>query len=254
MYCPNYTNDILSTVITIAQKNISDIISQLAINEKPILYERGQDLSELAQRQKCLFLLHRGQLELRTRDKLVLIYESGDLVGIESLSPIITSVKSNDFAIEAIPIPLSYIEKDLGVNALIEIVANFSAIFFEAFSTNLPVQQELQPQIERFEDSAIIVEQGAYADDIYTLIEGQAEAYVDGKKVGDIKTDEVFGALAAMTNIGRTATIKSVGKSLVLRIKKDQLIELIKIRPGTIEKVIGDLARVIQDLNKRLCQ
>ena len=252
MYCPNSSSLRIDSVVEIAKNASTELVEQLQLINEAVLYERGVNLTELVRKNSTLFLLCEGQVELSIGDRTALIYEQGDLIGIESFLPIACHSVSKEFAIKAKAVSLISIEEKLGPRALLTLLSNFSAIFCEALVSNLPTQQEYEPKIQRFEDGEIIVEQGSFGDEIYTLIQGHAEAYVDGRKVGEVQCDEVFGALAAMTNIGRTATIKSSGKTLVLGINKDRLIELIKMRPGTVEKLIGDLARVIQDLNKKL--
>ena len=75
---------------------------------------------------------------------------------------------------------------------------------------------------------------------------------VSGKQVGEIKTDEVFGVVAALGETPRTATVIAADTCHVLAISKHEFSELIKLRPTTVSKVMQGMARTIADLNKKL--
>lgn len=254
MYLPNAISENIDHQLNSVIKHTSDLLAKLTFDSSKVLFQRGSDFSALASSDSNFYLLLSGQLELKLQDKTLLIYEKGDLVGLEALLPIESSCLARDFAVEVAVIPREKIEKQLGLGQVNSLLADFAALFMTALAANLPNNNVFEPECRRYEAGEVIVEQGTFGEDIFTLVEGHADVYVDGNKVGEVKTDEVFGALAAMTNIGRTATIISTGNSLVLGLKKDRLLELIKLRPGTVEKLIGDLARVIQDQNKRLTE
>ena len=84
------------------------------------------------------------------------------------------------------------------------------------------------------------------------LLSGVAEVYVSDVMVGEIHTDEIFGAIAALTGLPRTATIKAVTPCTVVVIDKESFNHLIETRPNTIFKLAEDMTRVIVSTNEKL--
>ena len=62
------------------------------------------------------------------------------------------------------------------------------------------------PEVRNYEQGDIIIQQGAKGDEVFTLISGNAHALVGETVVGEVKCDEIFGAIAAT---GSSAMFKS---------------------------------------------
>ncbi len=106
--------------------------------------------------------------------------------------------------------------------------------------------------MRNFAPSEVIIKQGTSGDEVYTLLNGHANVIVDGIIVGEVLADEIFGALAALTDMPRTASVVASQNCSVLSIEKDKFIELIQNRPLTVLKMVQDMARTIVDLNKKV--
>lgn len=230
----------------------NNLVKKLTLDSQETLYERETNFSALVREGRNLYLLTSGQVSLILGEKVLLEYEAGDLLGLESLASNTCRVVAHGFAVKATPISLRLIEDQLGKQDLSSLTLSFTNLLLQAYAGQLPDSTEFEPAIRRYEAGETIVEQGSKGGEIFTLLEGRANAIVDGKTVGEIHSDEVFGALAALTQMERTATIRAQKDCLVLSLPRDRLLELIKLRPGTIEKLIADLARVIKDLNQKL--
>ncbi|MDI7110958.1 cAMP-binding protein, partial [Pseudomonas aeruginosa] len=70
-------------------------------------------------------------------------------------------------------------------------------------------QPEVRPAtgFRHFAAGEALIRQGDDADHVFIIIEGHAEALVDGQKVGDVQKDEIFGAMAVFTREKRSATV-----------------------------------------------
>ena len=66
---------------------------------------------------------------------------------------------------------------------------------------------------------------------MFIIIEGHAEAYVDGQKVGDVQKDEIFGAMAVFTREKRSATVVASEPCTVMVIPKEQFLSLMQSNP-----------------------
>ena len=63
---------------------------------------------------------------------------------------------------------------------------------------------------------------------------------------------EIFGAMAALTNADRSATVRAKTNCSVVKVPKEQFTELIKSNPATIHSLLVDMANSIVNLNEQL--
>lgn len=98
----------------------------------------------------------------------------------------------------------------------------------------------------------VIIQQGDQADIVYTIISGEAEAMVDGVKVGDISEGEVFGAMAVFTGQPRSASVVARTACTVMAVPKDDFVLLIQAQPQAALNLIETLANKITELNQQL--
>lgn len=97
-----------------------------------------------------------------------------------------------------------------------------------------------------------MIHQGDEADHVFVIIEGHAEAFVDGHKVGEVPKDEIFGAMAVFTREPRNATVVASEPSTVMLIPGDQFLSLTRTNPKIAHSLIESMARRIDQLNKQL--
>ena len=104
----------------------------------------------------------------------------------------------------------------------------------------------------RVQAGETIIHQGDVAEHVYTLLEGHAEAYLDGVKVGDVNTQEIFGALAVFTRQPRMASVVAVTDCSLVAVRKEEFVELVEHQPQICLGVIEEMAEKIRQLNAEL--
>ena len=119
-------------------------------------------------------------------------------------------------------------------------------------SSLMKAEVEYKPTVKKFGRGDVIIEENSTGTEVYTMLSGVAEVYVSDVMVGEIHTDEIFGAIAALTGLPRTATIKAVTPCTVVVIDKESFNHLIETRPNTIFKLAEDMTRVIVSTNEKL--
>lgn len=97
-----------------------------------------------------------------------------------------------------------------------------------------------------------LIHAGDIAEDVFIIIEGRAEAWVNGQKVGEIEKDEIFGAMAVFTDEPRNATVIASEPCTVMLIPKDQFITLMHSNPRIAHSLIESMARRIDLMNKEI--
>ncbi|HEX4547427.1 Crp/Fnr family transcriptional regulator [Pseudomonas sp.] len=100
----------------------------------------------------------------------------------------------------------------------------------------------------------VLIQQGDVADHVFVIIDGHAEAFVDGHKVGDVPKDEIFGAMAVFTGEPRNATVITREPSTVMLIPGDQFLSMTRSNPRIAHSLIESMARRIGQLNQQITQ
>lgn len=115
-------------------------------------------------------------------------------------------------------------------------------------------QADVQPTtgFQHFAPGEELIQQGETADHVFVIIEGHAEAWVDGQKVGDVSKDEIFGAMAVFTGETRTATVIATEPCTVMVIPKEQFMTLMQNNPRIANSLIESMARRIDMMNKEI--
>lgn len=109
-----------------------------------------------------------------------------------------------------------------------------------------------QPGFRRFADGEAIISQGDEAEYVYTILEGTADVSVDGVKVGEIKEEEIFGAMAVLTGQRRAATVTARGSCSVMMVARDDFASLVNSHPNLFINLLRDMTRTIVSLNERV--
>ena len=104
-------------------------------------------------------------------------------------------------------------------------------------------------EIRDYPSGQNIIEQGTKAEEVYFMIEGEADVVVNGIAVGNVKKDEIFGSLAALTGKPRGASVTAKEQCLVMVTRAEDFMTLVKTRPMTVATLMQDMARIIGDLN-----
>ncbi|CAD5378770.1 cAMP-binding proteins - catabolite gene activator and regulatory subunit of cAMP-dependent protein kinases [Pseudomonas sp. OF001] len=117
-------------------------------------------------------------------------------------------------------------------------------------------QPELRPSTGflHFAAGEELIHQGDEADNVFIIVEGHAEAFVDGHRVGDVQKDEIFGAMAVFTGEQRSATVIASEPCTVMAIPKEQFVSLMHSNPRIAHSLIESLARRVRLLNQEVTQ
>ena len=74
------------------------------------------------------------------------------------------------------------------------------------------------------ESDTVIIEQGQDGDQIYVIEAGRVSVEVDGISVGTLQTGDVFGEIAPLRHLPRTATVRSTAETTLLVLDGDQFV------------------------------
>ncbi|GMR16670.1 MAG: cAMP-binding protein CbpA [Gammaproteobacteria bacterium] len=206
---------------------------------------------------KSIFLIKSGTISETYDGQLIVNYENGDLIGTDGLFQKKTTTYENDFAV--------IVDEYDGQQFIDEItndknkVLNWSQYLsclnqsFQLLACHFGRQDAaFNPEFRIFKKGDVIIEENTEGDEVFTLLTGSSRVMVNNTEVGEINSDEIFGAIAALTNTKRIASVVATSECETLVIKNNNFRSLLKARPDTVQKLINDMARTIVSCNDRI--
>ncbi|HSV56185.1 MAG TPA: cyclic nucleotide-binding domain-containing protein [Magnetospirillaceae bacterium] len=105
----------------------------------------------------------------------------------------------------------------------------------------------------RFEDGQYVCNEGEESDYLYYIVSGVLYVYSKGKLVSALTPDDIFlGEMSFLLSNRRSATIVSKGRSVLIRISKQDFVNLIKKNPHYGIFLARLLAQRLARLNLRM--
>ncbi len=99
-----------------------------------------------------------------------------------------------------------------------------SSEIFGSISEGILTRIAQKAELNQFEDNEIIIKQKNSSDSFFLLIKGKVAIFTSNSsgedtELGRIKGHSVIGDIGLLLNQPRTATIKSIGSSMLLKFK-----------------------------------
>lgn len=215
----------------------------------------GEALFQASSPFQVAYLLE-GQVNYYHNDQLLWQYEPGDILG---LAPGLADFMGQWRAATPITIAAYSAEAWLAHVQQAQLAGPWTEFLLCRQSLLECLLLQLQPSafqpsagFIRVQAGETIIHQGDVAEHVYTLLEGRAEAYLDGVKVGDVNTQEIFGALAVFTRQPRMASVVAVTDCTLVAVRKEEFVELVEHQPQICLGVIEEMAEKIRQLNAEL--
>lgn len=97
-------------------------------------------------------------------------------------------------------------------------------------------------ETEKFEADRIVVQEGDPGDKFYIIVRGKAEAYKDlpdgtRKRFTIMGDGDVFGEMALLKNMPRTATVRTLSPTVVITLSRKHFLEILEEAPGVREEL-----------------
>lgn len=236
----------------------AEIVKGLSPAKETITFKNCDNVfAEQAQTQ--LFLVRSGKLQCRNRRKIVYIAEEGDLIGLGRSLKLPEGPFSCSEPVELIPYQRDALVKHVNSSEALQKHWAFfllcrSSFFSECLSQEIRTQFKPATGFLHFDKGETIIRQGDQADCVYTLLEGSADAFRDNVKVGEIKAEEIFGAMSVFTHQPRSATVVATSHCSVLAVKKEEFLDLVAEQPQVCRSLIEEMAEKIDQLNRQLAR
>jgi hypothetical protein len=208
---------------------------------------------------ETLFIVRHGSLTAHYENRMCLYFEAGDLIGLTEcyqLPSLRVSVEDHaeveQFEADTI---LKFVNETKERQAIwTSYLITLMTLFQDAFGRNQLVVNQPHTGFLNFTEGDVIINQGDDAKEVFTILTGSADVFVDGTRVGEVLQDEIFGAMAVFTGEQRSATVTATSNCTVLAVPKEEFITLIQSHPQTTMTMIENMARRIQTMNTQITQ
>ena len=251
---PAYADQLINRLQSIP----TQLLEGLQAVGAPLRLERVEDLAKVLPGNP-LFIIANGLLHAVVDERPLFYLQEGDLVGLRQGIDLPSCRYSSEEPISLIPYSRSEVFQHIYASEqrqeqFIHYLIGHTALLSDALARLK--QPEIRPAtgFQHFAAGEELIHQGDEADHVFIIIEGHAEAYVDGQKVGDVQKDEIFGAMAVFTREKRSATVVASEPCTVMVIPKEQFLSLMQSNPRIAHSLIESMARRIDLLNKEVTQ
>ena len=204
-----------------------------------------------------LFIIDSGLIHALVDNRPVFYLQEGDLLGLRQGLELPECQYNSEETIHLTPYSRRDVFQHIAADdqrqeLFTQYLLGHSALFTDALARLK--QPEVRPStgFQSFAAGEELINQGDIAEHVFIIIEGHAEAWVNGEKVGDVEKDEIFGAMAVFTEERRTATVIASEPCTVMVIPKDQFLSLMRSNPRIAHSLIESMARRIDLMNKEI--
>ncbi|MGH7113767.1 MAG: cyclic nucleotide-binding domain-containing protein [Stellaceae bacterium] len=107
-----------------------------------------------------------------------------------------------------------------------------------------------------FDPGNIVVRQGAPGNAAYLIVDGEAEVVVEAPSgpvtVATLGANDIFGEIAILCNVPRSATVLAKNRLITLRIAKEPFMRMVREFPNMAVSIMQELAHRLEATNNQL--
>ncbi|MGC5701998.1 Crp/Fnr family transcriptional regulator [Pseudomonas sp. NFXW11] len=234
----------------------SQLLAGLSPHASTLELDATTDLSPVLPGNQ-LFLLDSGVIQASVDERPLFYLHEGDLVGLRRGIEQPQWQLSCDAPLKLIPYLRTEVFRHIYADEqrselLLQYLIGQTALLADAVARLKPPELRSANGFKRVNAGEVLIAQGDEADHVFVLLEGHAQAFVDGHQVGEVPKDEIFGAMAVFTGERRSANVIASEPSTVMLIPKEQFLSLTQSNPRIAHSLIESMARRIDLLNKEV--
>jgi len=208
------------------------------------------------------FVILHGNVEILQNNKSIRILKDGDVFGLENYfleRPFTTSAisltKSRVSAYDTKMIKEFIYDRPLLIQQILLSVMRQLEQTTQMAEQNIPLENVVDLNEKIFHDNEVIISEGETGTEIYRLVESQGGLLVTSgdKEIGRItRHGEYFGEISSILKEKRSATVRSIGRSVVQVFSGDNLQAVLESYPQLSTKLIDTLAQRLLLANRKI--
>ena len=129
-----------------------------------------------------------------------------------------------------------------------------AARYFALFSSLKVKAVPPPPKFRSFSPGEVIIKEGEFSQEVLCLVDGDADVIAHGAKVGKVKHEELFGALAALTGAPRMASVVANKPTTCMVFERDDFEDLLRSHTALMSKLFEDMARAMHEANAKIAK
>lgn len=235
---------------------LAQLLSELPFAPEPVTLSKGTKIYTNDSDREQLCVVRSGSLAASLSGATLFIFDDLDLVGVEQHLGLdaFDIYAPEDSIVELIPAEELMTEiqnNDQLWDTWRQLMDYRRYLINTVASKQTKPEVDFQPDVLDFDEGEIIIEQNEMADTIFLLVKGHCEVYFLDIKFGDVSAGEIFGHIGAFTGSSRTATVRATEPCQVLRLHREEFVDLMESRPETVVKLVESMARALAATNEQ---
>ncbi|HDM78085.1 MAG TPA: cyclic nucleotide-binding domain-containing protein [Deltaproteobacteria bacterium] len=242
------------------QQGVEKEISAIEI----VNYNHGDLVVKEGEHKRLFYVILQGTVRIISRGKTVRTLMEGDIFGLEQIffnhpanftAKVIEGARIASYGPHAADYFL-YHHPQMAERIVLSILKQLEVTTEVAAGEEPEISIE-PPKLKFYEDGDVIIQEGTVETDIYRLVstEGGLRVTKKGKEIARItEPGEFFGEMASILKERRTATITSIGKSIVQVYSGESIEELLEEHPDMAKKMIITLANRLAEANLKIVE
>jgi CRP/FNR family cyclic AMP-dependent transcriptional regulator len=258
MYLPGKSQADMEAICARMRQLTKSLLASYPLDQGPVTLENIDDLYQHFDTNQ-LFLITDGMMHVTHHGQTIVSFDEGDLVGFARAFNLPSPTIRTDEFVEVHLIDrdalLRHIHSDQHRQLCwSNLLICQNSLFINQLANMSKGQKKVIAGYQNYQAGDIIIKEGDEAEHVYTLITGAADVFANGLQVGEIKEDEVFGAMAAFTHDKRSATVIARCGCTIMAMPQKEFVNLIEAQPKAAVNLIENLGRQITAMNKQLIE
>lgn len=201
----------------------------------------------------AVFFVESGILHAESGDRAIFYFEPGDLIGMHAFTDSSPATIRSMEPVSLLRVDAGTLRREAGSSeAWQDYLTAQGAFYAECCCASVEDDSAPKAGFRRYNEGNVIIQEGDAASEVYELMSGEAEVQVENQQVGNIYPGELFGAMAALTQTTRTASVIATKPCMVMSIPMDHFNDLLRSQPRTGLALMENMAQQILNLNREL--
>jgi hypothetical protein len=241
---------------TLSRRFVEEVLPRFSGNVRERFVPAGESLELNG---SCLWVIKDGELEVRIGDRPIETLKAQRVVGpwfaaTSGVSFVRIGEGCHVTGYDNSELSTLFRQAASAFHQWSAMVAASAAHYFAQFSSLKVKAVPPRPKFRSFSAGDVILKEGEFSHEVLCLVDGAADVIAHGAKVGKVKQEEIFGALAALTGAPRMASVVAAKPTTCMVFERDDFEDLLRSHTALMSKLFEDMARAMHEANAKIAK
>lgn len=249
--------DVPENILELYQKTkipVHKIIDRISADHTSVKFSDNENLCDRLP--DSVVYVRSGIFKYTFNGKFIRYYSTGDLIATPEAGQKSVVIES-EFGADVMSLPRAEFQEKLKDDfELFDIWSTYQVNQNHIMHAlcSLYAEDDFKPHFDlrQYNAGDVIVGEGDGPDNLFIMLEGEADVTIGGTLIGAVNKEEAFGEISFLTGATRSATVRAKTTCLVQAIPGKDFEKFSKHRPALIYQVARTLARRLTEVNRRL--